>query len=125
MKGILPEEAHGLLTAGNIVHPEKAISDDVERVLLKLWLEQPLTTREKNLNITPAELAALWSITHKRPIDWRTTRQVLRRTGARGETLKEAKTWGEGKGTRRQYRLGDALPIRVQERMKTKERDQQ
>jgi hypothetical protein len=56
------------------------------------------------------------SITHRRAILPDTARQVLRRTGARGGQIKASREWGTGAALRRMYRLGDVLPVRVQER---------
>ena len=116
MRGILPEDAQALLTAGNIRQPEAAISDAVEHILLKLWQQKKLTEEEQAMEITPSELAAVWSITHKRPVDRDTARQVLRRRGSRGEMIKPSREWGSGQAHRRLYRLGDVLPVRVQQR---------
>lgn len=118
MRGILPPEAQDLLLSGNIKQAEAAISDQVEDVLFKLWQgrREQLTQNELNLDITPAELAAVWTITHRRPLRVDTIRQILLRPGKRGEQIKPSRQWGSGPALRRLYRLGDVLEVRVRER---------
>lgn len=99
------------------------VSEQLEAILEKIWQGEPLSEKEQGLEITPGELAALWTVTHRRVIFFGTTRQVLRRRGSREETLTPSRQWGRGKALRRLYRLGDALSIRVQER-RTKEKDE-
>ncbi len=112
---ILPEEARQFLD-----RPDQ-VSDLVAHLLVKLWEHKPLSTREQNTDVTPAEVAAVWSITHQRQISSDTVRQVLRRSGTRGETIAPSRIWGSGAGARRVYRLGDILPVRVQERRMKRE----
>lgn len=117
MQGILPSEAQTLLQATDIKNLPTAISDEVERALLKLWQGEKLIEDDLYLDITPAELAALWSVTHRRPIRVDTARQILlRRTGARGEQIKPSRQWGSGPSVRRLYRLGDVWQVQIQER---------
>lgn len=116
MQGLLPEEAMTLLVGGNIPHAQERISAQVERVLCKLWNHEELNQDELGLDLDPPEVAAVWSMTHRRPISTDTARQVLRRTGTRSGQIKASREWGTGAALRRMYRLGDVLPVQVQER---------
>lgn len=118
MQGILPEEAQSLLHL--ITEKNGQISDEVESILLKLWQGEKLTRHELALEITPSEVAAIWSITHKRPLSVTTVRQaVSRRKGAWKEPIKPSREWGSGSTLRRLYRLGDILDEHIQDRSRT------
>lgn len=115
MQGILPGEAQRLLSS--ILEEKGEIGDQVEQVLLKLWQGEQLTEEERNLDITSAEVAALWSITHQRPIKVAAVRQaVSRRKGAWKEPIAPSKEWGSGPTKRRLFRLGDVVAVQVQKR---------
>lgn len=118
MQGLLPEEAVKLLIGGNIPHAQERISTQVERVLCKLWNHEELNQDEQDLDLDPPEVAAVWSMTHRRPISTDTGRQVLRRRGTREETIKPSQEWGSGYAARRRYRLGDILNVQIQENRK-------
>ena len=113
MRNILPSGAQELLHQTDIPSLETAVSDEVESVLLKLWQGKDLDPGELGLDITPAELAATWTITHRRPVRMDTARQMVRR---RSEPIKPSRQWGSGPAVRRLYRLGDVLEVRIREK---------
>lgn len=123
MQGILPDEAQSLLKAAKISNLEVVVSDEVERVLLKLWQQEKPTDTDKALEITPAELAALWTITHRRPVRPDTARQMFR--PSRKSSIKPSREWGAGPGLRRLYRLGDALNVHIRDTGRTKSPESQ
>lgn len=105
---ILPGEARALLTQGNIIKPEAALSDKIAPLLLKLWNNEPLTRGEMAEEITPAELAALWSIKYRTPIKTEYVRQVKR-----ADRIKPSREWGSGAAYRCLYRVRDTIHIEV------------
>lgn len=127
MKGILPPEAQALLQATTIKHLDAVVSNEVERVLLKLWQSQKLTEEEQEIEINPTELAALWTITHRRPVRPDAARQMFREE--RTAPIQPSHQWGDGPGRRRLYRLGDVIGVRLRntgsKRKKRPEPDQQ
>jgi hypothetical protein len=123
MQGLLPDDAFALLqgVGKDSEDIRSKVSDQVEQVLLKLWQKPAenedvlslLTPEECNLDITPAELAAVWSLTHRRPIFPDTARQVLRRPDRRHGQIQPSHQWGSGPARRRLYRLGDVVNVRI------------
>jgi hypothetical protein len=115
MTQTLPEEVQELLI--KITEGRGEISGKVEQILLKLWQGQALTERERDLDdLTPAEVAAIWSVTHRRPIAVSAVRQAtLRRTGSMKGPIVPSKEWGTGPTRRRLYRLGDIVEVRLRE----------
>lgn len=124
MQGILPQEALALLQAAKIKGLEAAISNEVEHVLLKLWEGGEPSRAELNLDITPSELAAIWTFTHRRPVFPDTARQVLRRTGKGAPQIKPSREWGSGPTLRRLYRLEDVLEVHIRDTGKRKSPEQ-
>lgn len=111
MTQTLPEEVQDLLI--KITAGRGEISSKVEQILLKLWQGQALAEHERDLEITPAEVAGVWSVTHRRPIAVSAVRQaVLRRTGS---NISPSKAWGSGPTRRRLYRLGDVVEVRLRD----------
>ncbi len=108
MKFELPEEAMALLSQGNIIHLETAISDKVGAILLKLWNGEPLTRGDLSEEITPAEVAAIWSIKYKTPIRTEYVRQVKR-----NDRIKPSKEWGMGPTYRCLYKVRDIINVEV------------
>jgi hypothetical protein len=114
MQQVLPSEIQELLK--KITEGRGEIRSEVRQILLKLWREESLTPQEFNLDITPAEVASVWSITHRRPIAVSAVRQAaLRRTGSMKAPIAPSKEWGTGPTRRRLYRLGDIVEVRLRE----------
>lgn len=114
----LPEEVQELLHI-IVVDNRGNISEPVQNVLLKLWNREELTEAEKDLDISSAEVAGVWSVTHRRPLSVETVRQATtRRTGSWKDSIKPSKEWGSGTTKRRLYRLEDVLNVQVQARKK-------
>jgi len=84
------------------------ISDDVATILLKLSTEQDLTRAESNLEVTPSEVAAIWSITNGIPIEVRYVREVKR-----DQRIAPSREWGAGPGRRSLYKVKEVRPIRI------------
>lgn len=114
MQGILPPEALELLQETSIPNMFANIRDEVEPALLKVWQNQQLEQGELDLDITPAEVTALWTMTHRRPIRMDTARQAVQKR--KGNRVKPSHQWGSGPAVRRLYRLGDVLEVRIREK---------
>jgi hypothetical protein len=104
----LPEEAMELLTGGNIIAPEAAIAERVEQILGKLWKGEPLSRGDLAQEVTPAEVAAIWSIKHRIPFKTDYVRQV-RRHGR----IEPSKEWGKGPTYRCLYKVREVLHVEV------------
>jgi hypothetical protein len=102
----LPEEIRAFIQ--HIKHWESQISDPVAALLLKLWNEEPLSRSELGMDVTPSELAAIWSITNQTPIKPGYTRQVKR-----AGRITPSKEWGTGTGYRCLYRVRMVKDIKV------------
>lgn len=77
-------------------------------MLLKVWNGEELSRGELSEDITPAEVAALWSVKYRTPIKTEYVRQVKR-----NERIAPSKEWGEGKSYRCLYRVRNIIDIEV------------
>jgi len=102
----LPDEVQALIS--HIKNWDTLISDDVAPILLKLWQGEELTRSENGLDITPSELAAIWSITNKTPIKVDHVRGVKR-----DGRIEPSKEWGRGSGYRCLYKVRTVKDVRV------------
>jgi len=84
------------------------IRDEVAMILHKLWNDEELTRSESALDVTPSELAAIWSITNKTPIQVRHVREVKR-----DGRITPSEEWGTGSGYRCLYKVRQVKDIRV------------
>jgi hypothetical protein len=102
----LPEEIQTRLS--HITNWQTLISDDVAAILLKLSNMEELTRSDNNLEVTPSEVAAIWSVTNGRAIDVRYVREVKR-----DERIQPSREWGAGPGRRSLYRVKVIKDIRI------------
>src|SRR5438552_16845505 len=79
---------------------ESLLSDEVAIILQKLWDSEDLSRSELNLDVTPSEVAAIWSVTNKTAIDPAYVRQVKR-----NGRIEPSKEWGKGAAYRCLYRV--------------------
>lgn len=87
---------------------ESLISDDVATILEKLAHNEQLTRSELSTDVTPTEVAAIWSVKHKTGINPRYVREVKRKG-----RIEPSKEWGQGPTYRCLYRVREVLPIEV------------
>lgn len=90
---------------------ETLISDEVATILEKLAQGEPLTRSELTTDVTPTEVAAIWSVKHKLDINPRYVREVKRKG-----RIEPSKEWGQGPTYRCLYRVREVLPIEVSHR---------
>jgi hypothetical protein len=102
----LPNEIQDLIN--HLSNWDTAISEDVASILLKLWSDEALTRYENNLDVTPAELAAIWSITNRTAIKSEYVRQVKR-----NRRIAPSKEWGTGMGYRCFYKVKTVKDVKV------------
>jgi hypothetical protein len=92
----------------HIANWDSMISDEVATILYKLSTGEELTRTENNLEITPSEVAAIWSVTNNRPIETRYVREVKR-----DERIRPAREWGIGSGRRSLYKVKGVKDIQI------------
>ena len=102
----LPDEVQKLIS--HIKNWQHLISDEVATILVKLWQGDELTESEDHLDITPSELAALWSVINKARITVDHTRQVKKEG-----RIRASREWGAGKGLKCHYRVADVRNVKV------------
>lgn len=102
----LPDEIQTLIR--HIKNWDTLISEDVAPILQKLWDGEDLTRTENNLDITPSELAAIWSITNRTAIKPEYVRQVKR-----NGRVTPSKEWGTGSGYRCFYKVRTVKDVKV------------
>ncbi len=85
-----------------------AIRPEVKQILHKLWRGEQLTRSELAMDVTPAEVAALWSVANKTPIETWYVREVK----CNGR-ITPGQEWGSGAGYRCLYRVKDVKPIQI------------
>jgi len=102
----LPEEAQSLIA--HLKNWDNLISDDVAVILGKLYKGEEITRTEGSLDITPSELAAIWSITNKTPVDARYVREVKR-----DGRIVPSKEWGKGPGYRCLYKVRTVKDVKI------------
>ena len=102
----LPDEVQALIN--HIKNWDTLISDEVAPILQKLWNGEELTRSESNLDVTPSELAAIWSITNRIAIKPEYVRQVKR-----DGRIEPSKEWGKGSGYRCLYKVRTVKHIRI------------
>ncbi len=102
----LPSEVQSLIS--HIKNWESLISDDAVPILQKLWSGEELTRAENNLDVTPSELAAIWSIANQSPIKPEYIRQVKR-----DGRIIPSKEWGTGSGYRCLYKVRTVKDVKV------------
>jgi hypothetical protein len=102
----LPEEVQAKIS--HITNWQTLISDEVAEILQKLSTGEELTRSENNLDVTPSEVAAIWSVTNNRSIETRYVREVKR-----DERIAPSKEWGAGPGRRSLYKVKVVKDITV------------
>ena len=102
----LPNEIQDLIS--HIKHWDTLVSEDVAPILQKLWNGEDLTRAESNLDVTPSELAAIWSVTNQTPIKPEYVRQVKR-----DGRITPSKEWGTGSGYRCLYKVRTVKDVKV------------
>ena len=102
----LPEGVQ--IKISHLTNWQTLISDEVATILNKLSTGEDLTRSENNLDVTPSEVAAIWSITNNRPIEVRYVREVKR-----DGRIEPSKEWGAGPGRRSLYKVKTVKDIRV------------
>lgn len=102
----LPEEIQQLIK--HLKNWDNLISEDVATILDKLYRGEELTRGEGSLDITPSELAAIWSVTNRTPIDARYVREVKR-----DGRIRPSKEWGKGPGYRCLYKVRTVKDIKI------------
>lgn len=102
----LPSEVQLLIS--HIKNWEALVSEDVAPILQKLWAGEELTRAENNLDVTPSELAAIWSVANQTPIKTEYVRQVKR-----DGRIIPSKEWGTGSGYRCLYKVRSVKDVKV------------
>lgn len=102
----LPQEVQEQIS--HIKNWDTLLSDEVVTILEKLYRGEELTRTEQALDITPSELAALWSVTNKATIKPDHIRQVKREA-----RIVPSREWGTGSGYRCFYRVRQVKDIKV------------
>lgn len=102
----LPNEIQSLIS--HIKNWDSLVSDDVTPILQKLWSGEKLTRTENNLDVTPSELAAIWSVTNQTPIKPEYVRQVKR-----DGRIWPSKEWGTKSGYRCLYKVRIVKDVKV------------
>lgn len=92
----------------HIVNWDTLISDDVANILHKLSTNEGLTELEDSLEVIPSEVAAIWSVANRIPVETRYVREVKR-----DERIAPTREWGAGPGRRSLYRVGEIKGIRI------------
>lgn len=87
---------------------ETQIRDEVATILHKLWNDEELTRSKSGLDVTPSELAAIWSVTNKTPIQVRHVREVKR-----DGRITPSEEWGIGSGYRCLYKVRLVKDVKV------------
>ena len=87
---------------------ENLIRDEVAIILEKIYKDEPLSRTELNLDVTPSEVAAIWSVKNRTDINPKYVREVKRK-----KRVVPSKEWGEGPSYRCLYRVRDVLPVEV------------
>lgn len=85
-----------------------AIRPEVRSVLQKLHRQEALSKKENDLDVSPAELAAIWSVVNNTPVLVRYVREVKR-----DKRIIPSQEWGTGHGSRSLYKLGKVKDIRI------------
>jgi len=94
----LPEKIQAKIS--HITNWQTLISDEVAEILRKLSTGEELTRAENNLDVTPSEVAAMWSVTNDKAIETRYVREVKR-----DERIAPSKEWGAKSGRRSLYKV--------------------
>jgi hypothetical protein len=102
----LQPEVQALIS--HIPNWQTQIRDEVATILSKLWDSEELTRSEAGLDVTPSELAAIWSITNKTPIQVRHVREVKR-----DKRITPSAEWGTGSGRRCLYKVRSVKDVKV------------
>ena len=87
---------------------QSMISDEVAGILHKLSTSEELNRTENNLDVTPSEVAAIWSVTNNRVIEPRYVREVKR-----DGRIQPSKEWGVGSGRRSLYKVKGVKDIQI------------
>ena len=112
MNDLMNDPVEQRTIAGMIEHISPALlSVQVRTVLTKLGMHMPLDASELDLEITPSEVAAVWSVKNGARLTVNNVRQVKHEG-----RITPARTWGEGAGARVLYRLGDIIDEPVSNR---------
>jgi hypothetical protein len=93
---------------GKIKNWETNLSERAVDLIIKLVSGWQLTQDDLEYLVDPAEIAAIWSVMSKHPIHPNYVRQI-RRLGR----IKEAKSEGSGRETKRWYTIAEIKDIRV------------
>jgi hypothetical protein len=87
---------------------QSLISDDVATILEKIARIEPLSRSDQALEVTPSEVAAIWSVKNQTDISPRYVREV-KRVGR----IEPSKEWGAGASYRCLYKVKEIYPIVV------------
>lgn len=87
---------------------ESLVSDDVANILKKIAHNEQLGRTELGTDVTPSEVAAIWSVRYQTDINPRYVREVKRKG-----RIEPSKEWGKGSGYRCLYKVRTILPIEV------------
>lgn len=102
----LPAEVQERIS--HITNWDTLISDDVAGILGKLASGEELTRGENGLEVTPSELAAIWSVINGDAIKVDHVRQVKREG-----RIQASKSWGTGPGARSLYKVREVKGVKV------------
>jgi hypothetical protein len=102
----LPQEVTQYLQ--HIKEWESLIRDEVATILDKIARGEQLTRSDLGLEITPSEVAAIWSVKNRTDISPRYVREV-RRNGR----IEPSQEWGKGSSYRCLYKVREIINIEV------------
>lgn len=87
---------------------ETLISDDVSSILDKIARNESLGRSDLSTEVTPTEVAAIWSVKNKNDIQPTYVRQVKR-----AGRIEPSREWGSGSSYRCLYKVRTILPVEV------------
>ncbi len=87
---------------------ESLIRDEVATILDKIARGEPLTRSDLALEVTPSEVAAIWSVKNKTDINPRYVREVKRKG-----RIEPSQEWGKGSSYRCLYKVREIIDIQV------------
>ena len=103
-----PELPNRLLQIGQKKVAQLALIDDVARILDKIARSEPLGRSDLSTEVTPTEVAAIWSIKNKTGIQPTYVRQVKR-----AGRIEPSREWGKGPAYRCLYKVLEVIDIKV------------
>ena len=87
---------------------DSLISDEVAGILDKIARGEELTRGELSREVTPSEVAAIWSVKYHTDINPRYVREVKR-----AGRIEPSKEWGKGASYRCLYRIRNIIDVKV------------